>query len=95
MRKGFDPRDFVLVAFGGGGPLYAADIARELSVPRVIVPRHPGITAAMGLLASDLKYETPADVMASARKDKAAARRSRSSSRSSRPRRSRSSGPTA
>ena len=42
VQKGFDPRDFSLVAFGGGGPLYGVDIARELSIPRVIVPLHPG-----------------------------------------------------
>ena len=63
VQKGFDPRDFSLVAFGGGGPLYGVDIARELSIPRVIVPLHPGITSAMGLLASDLKYETQRTVM--------------------------------
>jgi N-methylhydantoinase A/oxoprolinase/acetone carboxylase beta subunit len=63
VQKGFDPRDFSLVAFGGGGPLYGADIARELSVPRVIVPLHPGITSAMGLLDSDLKYESQRTVM--------------------------------
>ncbi len=66
VQKGFDPRDFSLVAFGGGGPLYGADIARELSIPRVIVPLHPGITSAMGLLASDLKYETQRTVMVTA-----------------------------
>ena len=42
VQKGFDPRDFSLVAFGGGGPLYGVDIARELSIPRVIVPAAPG-----------------------------------------------------
>jgi 5-oxoprolinase (ATP-hydrolysing)/N-methylhydantoinase A len=63
VQKGFDPRDFSLVAFGGGGPLYGADIARELSIPRVIVPPHPGITSAMGLLDSDLKYEAQRTVM--------------------------------
>ena len=66
VQKGFDPRDFSLVAFGGGGPLYGADIARELSIPRVIVPPHPGITSAMGLLDSDLKYESQRTVMVSA-----------------------------
>jgi N-methylhydantoinase A/oxoprolinase/acetone carboxylase beta subunit len=66
VQKGFDPRDFSLVAFGGGGPLYGVDIARELSIPRVIVPLHPGITSAMGLLASDLKYETQRTVMVNA-----------------------------
>jgi N-methylhydantoinase A/oxoprolinase/acetone carboxylase beta subunit len=66
VQKGFDPRDFSLVAFGGGGPLYGADIARELSIPRVIVPPHPGITSAMGLLDSDLKYEEQRTVMVEA-----------------------------
>ena len=66
VQKGFDPREFSLVAFGGGGPLYGADIARELSIPRVIVPLHPGITSAMGLLASDLKHETQRTVMVDA-----------------------------
>ena len=66
VQKGFDPRDFSLVAFGGGGPLYGADIARELSIPRVIVPPHPGITSAMGLLDSDLKYEAQRTVMVDA-----------------------------
>ena len=63
VQRGFDPRDFSLVAFGGGGPLYGADIAAELSFPRVIVPVHPGITSAMGLLDSDLKYEAQRTVM--------------------------------
>ena len=63
VQRGFDPRDFSLVAFGGGGPFYGADIATELSFPRVIVPTHPGITSAMGLLDSDLKYEAQRTVM--------------------------------
>ena len=67
VQRGFDPRDFSLVAFGGGGPLYGVDIARELAEPRVIVPLHPGITSAMGLLASDLKYESQRTVMVDAR----------------------------
>lgn len=66
VQKGFDPRDFSLVAFGGGGPLYGADIARELRIPRVVVPPHPGITSAMGLLDSDLKYEGQRTVMVAA-----------------------------
>jgi N-methylhydantoinase A/oxoprolinase/acetone carboxylase beta subunit len=57
VRKGYDPRDFVLVAAGGAGPLFSCDIAEELNIPYVIVPPYPGITAAMGLLASDLMYE--------------------------------------
>jgi len=66
VQKGFDPREFSLVAFGGGGPLYGVDIARELAIPRVVVPLHPGITSAMGLLASDLKHEVQRTVMVDA-----------------------------
>ncbi len=57
VRKGFDPRDFALVAEGGAGPLWAAEIAIEVGTPQVIVPLHPGIAAAMGLLATDMVYE--------------------------------------
>jgi N-methylhydantoinase A len=57
IQKGHDPRQFTLVAFGGAGPLHAADLARSLDVPEVIVPVYPGITSAMGLLSSDLKYD--------------------------------------
>ncbi|MBM3679615.1 MAG: hydantoinase/oxoprolinase family protein, partial [Actinobacteria bacterium] len=57
VRKGFDPRDFALVAEGGAGPLWAAQIAIEVGTPYVIVPPHPGIAAAMGLLATDMVYE--------------------------------------
>ena len=57
VRKGFDPRDFALVAEGGAGPLWAANIAIEVGTPHVVVPPHPGIAAAMGLLATDMTYE--------------------------------------
>jgi N-methylhydantoinase A/oxoprolinase/acetone carboxylase beta subunit len=57
VRKGFDPRDFALVAEGGAGPLWAAQIAIEVGTPVVVVPPHPGIAAAMGLLATDMVYE--------------------------------------
>jgi N-methylhydantoinase A/oxoprolinase/acetone carboxylase beta subunit len=62
VRKGYDPRDFSLVAEGGAGPLYAWHIAEQLGVPRVIVPHHPGIASAMGLLATDIRVEIPATV---------------------------------
>lgn len=58
VQKGLDPRDFTLVAFGGGGPLHAADVAASLQVPHVIVPPSPGITSAIGLLTTDIKYES-------------------------------------
>ncbi len=57
VRKGYDPRDFALVAEGGAGPLFAAQIALEVGTPTVIVPPYPGIAAAMGLLATDMVYE--------------------------------------
>lgn len=57
VQKGRDPRDFGLVAFGGAGPLHAAEVADLLEIPEVIVPLYPGLTSAVGLLASDLKYD--------------------------------------
>jgi N-methylhydantoinase A/oxoprolinase/acetone carboxylase beta subunit len=57
IRRGYDPRDFALVAFGGAGPLFACDIARELSIPAVVVPTLPGLTSALGLLTSDISYD--------------------------------------
>jgi N-methylhydantoinase A/oxoprolinase/acetone carboxylase beta subunit len=62
VRKGYDPREFVLVAAGGAGPLHAVEIARIIGIPHVVVPPHPGVTAAAGLLASDLRYELVASV---------------------------------
>jgi N-methylhydantoinase A/oxoprolinase/acetone carboxylase beta subunit len=57
VRKGYDPRDFALVAEGGAGPLFAAQIALEVGTPTVVVPPYPGIAAAIGLLATDMVYE--------------------------------------
>lgn len=57
VQKGIDPRNYVLVAFGGAGPLHGAEVADMLGVPEVIVPPHPGITSAVGLLISDLRYD--------------------------------------
>ena len=57
IEKGHDPREFALVAFGGAGPLHAADVADLLEIPEVLVPPYPGITSAGGLLTSDLKYD--------------------------------------
>jgi N-methylhydantoinase A/oxoprolinase/acetone carboxylase beta subunit len=57
IEKGYDPREFSLVAFGGAGPLHAAEVADSLEIPEVLVPPHPGITSAGGLLTSDLKYD--------------------------------------
>ncbi|QEC48408.1 hydantoinase/oxoprolinase family protein [Baekduia soli] len=57
VRKGFDPRDFALVAEGGAGPAFAAHIAIEVGTPAVVVPPFPGVTAALGLLVTDEVYE--------------------------------------
>ena len=93
VRKGFDPRDFALVAEGGAGPLFAAQIALEVGTPWVIVPRYPGVTAAMGLLATDMVYEYVSTVYQ--RLSKLDAPRCSARSRSSRSRRERSSRRTA
>jgi N-methylhydantoinase A/oxoprolinase/acetone carboxylase beta subunit/N-methylhydantoinase B/oxoprolinase/acetone carboxylase alpha subunit len=57
VRRGYDPREFTLVAAGGAGPLFACDLALELEIGRVLVPPYPGIVAATGLLATDLEHE--------------------------------------
>lgn len=57
ISKGYDTRDFVLVAFGGAGASFTADIARELSISAAVVPPRPGVGAAAGLLCSDIRYE--------------------------------------
>ena len=57
IERGSDPRDFALVAFGGGGPLHAAAVARELGVGRVIVPLHPGLFSARGIATADFSHD--------------------------------------
>ncbi|WP_202076144.1 hydantoinase/oxoprolinase family protein [Pseudooceanicola pacificus] len=57
VSLGADPRDFALFAFGGAGPLHACALARELGVPRVLVPARPGITNALGCVVADLRHD--------------------------------------
>jgi N-methylhydantoinase A len=57
VQKGYDPRDFALVAFGGAGPLHAAELARELNMAEVIIPPYPGVNSAMGMLFSDVRRD--------------------------------------
>ncbi len=57
LSLGADPRDFALFAFGGAGPLHATALARELAVPKVIVPSRPGITNALGCVVADLRHD--------------------------------------
>jgi N-methylhydantoinase A len=56
QSRGEDPRRFALLAFGGAGPLHSAYLARDLGIPEVIVPLHPGLTSAMGLLQTDVRH---------------------------------------
>ena len=57
LARGHDPRDFALFAFGGAGPLHAAALARELGIPRVLIPPRPGITNALGCVVADLRRD--------------------------------------
>lgn len=57
VKRGLDPRDFTLVAFGGAGPVQAARTAELLGIPRVMVPQHPGLGSCVGLIASDIRLD--------------------------------------
>jgi N-methylhydantoinase A len=57
VEKGHDPRDFALFAFGGAGPLHAVEIARELGIPTVLVPRFPGITSGLGCVLAPVRHD--------------------------------------
>jgi len=57
LARGHDPRDFVLFPFGGAGPLHAAALARELGIPKLLVPARPGITNALGCVVADLRHD--------------------------------------
>ncbi|MGH7773330.1 MAG: hydantoinase/oxoprolinase family protein [Candidatus Binatia bacterium] len=56
-QRGYDIRDFTLVAFGGGGPMHAGRIALDLGIPSLLIPFTPGVTSALGLLMSDVKHD--------------------------------------
>jgi N-methylhydantoinase A len=57
VQRGYDPRSFILVAFGGAGPLHANALARDLDIPTVLIPPSPGIASALGMLMTDIKHE--------------------------------------
>ncbi len=57
VERGLDPRDFALCAFGGAGPVHAADLMRSLGARRLLVPRYPGILCAIGLLTTEFRYD--------------------------------------
>jgi N-methylhydantoinase A len=57
LERGLDPRDFALMAFGGAGPMHAAELADELGIAEVVAPPNPGLFSSVGLLFSDLRYD--------------------------------------
>ncbi len=58
IARGYDPRDFALFCYGGGGPLHGIELARALKIPRVIVPPEPGNFSALGMLLADPRLDT-------------------------------------
>ncbi len=63
VERGYDPREFALVAFGGGGPLHACSLARELRIPTVLIPAMPGALSAVGILLADTVRDYSRTVM--------------------------------
>ena len=63
VERGYDPEEFVLLSFGGAGGLHAAYLARELRIPKVVVPRNPGILSALGMVLSDVVKDFSKTVM--------------------------------
>ncbi len=63
VERGYDPRDFTLVAFGGAGPLHACELATALRIPRVLIPPHPGVLSAMGMVLADVVKDYSQTVM--------------------------------
>lgn len=57
VEKGYDPREFSLVCFGGNGPVHAAELAEELDIAQIIIPFTPGVNCAYGLLVADFRYD--------------------------------------
>ncbi len=62
MRRGLDPRDFAMVAFGGAGPFHGARVAAEMRIPTVVVPPSPGLTSALGCLMADIRHDLGASM---------------------------------
>ena len=65
VAKGFDPREFTLVAYGGAGGAFAAPVAEALSIGEVLIPPYPGVGAAGGLLCAQVRYEFKATLWGS------------------------------
>lgn len=63
VARGYDPREFTLVAFGGAGALHACAVAERLAIPRILIPRHPGVLCAFGLLVADVTLDASASLL--------------------------------
>ncbi|WP_102692500.1 hydantoinase/oxoprolinase family protein [Rummeliibacillus pycnus] len=68
VRRGYDPRDFALVAFGGAGGMHGAYLAKEMDIPMLIIPPYSGVAAAMGCLMVDVQHDITKTFMANAKK---------------------------
>ncbi len=63
LERGYDPREFTLIPFGGAGPMHACELAAELGIPRVLIPGHPGILSALGVAIADVVKDYSRTVM--------------------------------
>jgi N-methylhydantoinase A len=63
VERGYDPRDFIFIPFGGAGPVHAVDLARALEIPRVVLPPMPGLFSAFGMLVADAVQDLQASVL--------------------------------
>lgn len=57
IEKGYDPRDFIYIPFGGGGPVHAVDVAELLQIKKIVIPPYPGLFSAMGMLVADMRHD--------------------------------------
>lgn len=69
VARGYDPREFTMVAFGGAGPLHACEVAERLDISRVLIPRYPGVLCALGLLVADVKVAYSYPILVRANRD--------------------------
>ncbi len=63
LERGYDPREFTLIPFGGAGPMHCCELARELGIPRILAPVHPGILSALGVAIADVVKDYSRTVM--------------------------------
>ena len=66
VERGYDPRDFIFIPYGGAGPVHAVDLARELEIPKVVLPPMPGLFSAFGMLVADAVQDLQASVVSTA-----------------------------